>query len=570
VEETISGRANSIKEYAIGVEVYGRPVGYDPKIDAIVRVEAGRLRGKLENYYRTEGAANELRLELPKGRYVPIVTPAPLTPTVSSERHWFRGWAVAVPALILAVLLFAIWAGRRPKPGLPILSVAVLPLTHGPDDTVAAQSAAAIGDDLANAIAVEGAFSVINRTHADGGAVRRVPGAQAVIEGNVQTTPSGQRIYVRLISMQTGRDMWSQTYESLPGMQTHFQNRVANLVARTLRARFGGLSEDQLNKPPSFNSQAMALYVKGHEAWLLQDEAGLLKSLEVYRQAIGQDAQFAKAYEGMAASELFLASFDIAEAANHYARAKSAALRAIELDDRLADAHARLGNIYLRREWNFAAAENELRRSVVLEPGSQPITRWYSEAARLRENNTLARQELENALFAHPNGEMIHTELGMLDYQMGRNAEAAKDVRTALAIKPAFRLAHLLAGLLHEQQREVTEAEAEYKSCSNASEFGRLCMAALGHCYARHGAKGAGLKIASELAEIAPPAPTLEALVYVAAGDRERAFAALDRAYKMRDQWLPLIKLDKRFSPLHGDARYDALMDRLGLRVPAQ
>jgi tetratricopeptide (TPR) repeat protein len=307
------------------------------------------------------------------------------------------------------------------------------------------------------------------------------------------------------------------------------------------------------------------LYVKGHEAWLTQRKAGLFESLNYYRQAITQDDGFAKAYEGIAASELYLASLDHEKTNEHVARAKTAALKAIALDDRLADPHARLGNIFLRREWNFVEAERELQRSVLLEPGSSPITRWYSEAARLREKYADARAELENGLLANPNSEIIETELAMLDIELNRLPEAEMHVRRTLAGHPAYRPAHLAAGLLHERAGKFSEAEDELRSCANQSEFGRLCLAGLAHVYGAARKRSEALQVLRSLEGFPNRSMSLAALVYIGIGDRGRAVEALERAYAERDKFLPLVKIDPRFQDVQSDHRFRALMRRLGL-----
>src|SRR5262249_46363518 len=154
---------------------------------------------------------------------------------------------------------------------------------------------------------------------------------------------------------------------SLPGRAAEFAEQVSNLIARTIRARLGGIPESRFSRAQSRNTAAMAEYLKGYEAWLTQRKPGIVESVGFYQRSIGREPGFAKAYEGLAASELFLASLDDRNSAEHVSRAKAAALKAISLDDRLADAYGRLGNILLRREWNFAEAERHLQRSVVLE-----------------------------------------------------------------------------------------------------------------------------------------------------------------------------------------------------------
>jgi serine/threonine-protein kinase len=580
VEETLAGRSDRIKEYNIGVEVYERPQDYDPKTDAIVRVEAGRLRGKLAKYYASEGSSDPVRIKLPRGTYVPVLVRAGPPEPRRSRSAWPLGTRLGKVTVIGfgALAILAIGVFRHPSrdralsrdTALP--SLAVLPFLNVTGDSETGRFATDLVEELTSRIATENVFLVASRTESD--QFSKSPNLQEVasklrvsvlLEGSVRRDSDRLGVTVQLMAARNGYQIWSQTYKSLPGRSAEFRETVSDLIARTLRARFGGLSELRLTSPLSRSEEAMSSYLKGREAWLTQRKAGLFDSLNEYLRAIEKDPGFAKPYEGIAASELFLASLDQDKADDHVARAKAAAQKAIALDDRLADPHARLGNIFLRREWNFVEAERELQRAVVLEPGSSPITRWYSEAARLREKYEDARTELENGLLANANSEMIETELGLLDFELDRIAEAEVHIRRSLAVHPGYRLAHWVAGLLLERAGQFGEAEHELHGCANESEFGRLCLAALGHLYGVEQKRRESNQTLRQLEASANRSMSLAAVVYLGMGDRDAALEALERAYAERDKFLPLVKIDPRFRPLQFDTRFRTLMKRLGL-----
>jgi TolB-like protein/Flp pilus assembly protein TadD len=576
VQEQLAGRGQAIKEYNIGVEVYGRPPDYDPKIDATVRVEAGRLRAKLAKYYAAEGAAQIVRIELPRGTYVPVFHQTRAgSPAVAAggARMQIRTRLIGGAILGLAIVTGMAWWLLGAVQDRSTLSIAVLPLTNASGDADGGRFAQGLTGELTSAIASGDVFRVANRTESDQfrnatGRLAEVAAKlriNAVIEGSVQSDPGRLRATVQLVTPRSGQQVWSQTYESLPARREEFQAKVSYLIARTLRARFAGIPETFLGGPPSRNSEAVTLYQKGNELWLTQRRSALEESAAFYQQAIRKDAGFARPYEGLAASELFLASLDFKNAGQHLARAKTAALKAIALDDRLADPHARLGNIFLRVEWNFVRAEEELQRSVILEPGSSAITRWYSEAARLREKYADARSELEYGLMANPHAEMIETELGLLDVQLERLPDAEMHLQHVLASQPDYRLAHMLAGVLLERAGKLAEAEDELRAWSNMTEFGQQCLAALGHVYGMHGNTSQANQVAQQLEGAPRRSMSLAALVYLGMGDRERAFNALDQAYMERDPFLPLIKNDPRFRVVQSDPRFRGLMERLGL-----
>ena len=163
----------------------------------------------------------------------------------------------------------------------------------------------------------------------------------------------------------------------------------------------------------SSNAKAVEFYLKGRTEWEVQRLPGLLASVDSYRKALELDAGCSKAWEGIAASALFLCSLDASRQAEWLATAEQAAKKAIALDNRLSDAHGRLGNIYFRRRWRFAEAENELQFAVTLAPGSSEMTRWYAQVTKLRHHYSRAREELEAGKMTNPASEVIETELGL-------------------------------------------------------------------------------------------------------------------------------------------------------------
>jgi hypothetical protein len=175
---------------------------------------------------------------------------------------------------------------------------------------------------------------------------------------------------------------------------------------------------------------------------------------------------------------------------------------------------------------------------------------------------------LENGLLANPNSEVIETELGMPDFQLGMADAAEAHMRRALAGHPNYRPAHLLGGLLHERAGRLIEAERELGSCSNESEFGRLCLAALGHVYGAERKRDEAMNVAHQIEGFAPRYMSLAAVTYLGMDDRERALDAIEQAFVERDKFLPLVKIDPRFRPLWFEPRFRTILERLGLAAP--
>jgi hypothetical protein len=214
------------------------------------------------------------------------------------------------------------------------------------------------------------------------------------------------------------------------------------------------------------------------------------------------------------------------------------------------DAHGRLGNIELYLDWNFAAAEQELLRAVVLNPGKSEITRWFALAAQLRHHDGEARHELESGALANSGSEVILTELARTDFEAGDTVSAWRLERLAIEADPRYKLAHLLAGRMHQAAGEWDEAAREFTSCQSPGAFGIRCTAALAELRARTGHTAEALRIAKSL-----PLSWLIALVYLGMNDQEQALRALEQSHADHEAELPWISVDPRFTPLQSEPR---------------
>jgi TolB-like protein len=556
VEETLAGRQDVLKEYTIGVEIYQRKLDYDPKIDAIVRVEASRLRTKLKQYYGGIGKDDPVRIDLPPGGYIPVLWNGPLASTVVraeprpvTARPARRRCLVLAAAAVAMIALVTLAAFRLVSGGGQTLSLAVEPLANLTGDAEMGQLAAEVTQQFTNALAQVEGFSV--KTHSRD--------ASARIEGSVERAGDRACVLLRLVRPD-GYQAWSRKYVSLPDAHVPFTDAVSQLAARTLRAQFAGDPARLHAEAHSATPEATALYLKGHELWNTQLGPGVEQSAALFHQAILRDPRFARAYEGLSASELYLRDLDPKDAQGHLSRARQAAQQAIALDDRLSEAHARLGNIRLYLDWNFPAAEQELLRAVILNPGRSEISRWFALAAQLRHHDSEARHELELGAIANGASEVILTELARMDFEAGDRASARRLQRLALQADPRYKLAHLLAGRMHQAAGEFDLAAREFRSCQSPGTFGIRCTAALGELCARTGQTAEALRIARSL-----PLFWLAALVYLGLNDRVLALRALEQSYSAHESELPWISVDPRFAQLRGEPGYQRLVRSMGL-----
>jgi len=231
VERTLAGETDQLKEYSVGMEVFDRDDKYDPRVDSIVRVEAGRLRSRLDEYYNGDGAADRVRISLPRGGYVAVFAPPPDAPPVAtpdgakikSPRRALAAWALSAGAAALVVAAMA-WIGWPPSAdGRP--SVAVLAFEQYSASEEDGAVAAQLTDSVTTELARLGTVSVVSHTSAMRFAGERKPlreiaralNAAYIVEGSVENVEGGIRVMVRIVNATTDRKMWVEDFPGRAG-----------------------------------------------------------------------------------------------------------------------------------------------------------------------------------------------------------------------------------------------------------------------------------------------------------------------------------------------------------------
>jgi len=246
VERTLAGDGDTLKEYVVGVEVFQRPEGFDPRLDSIVRVEVRRLRARLDAYYRDEGATDPVVISIPRGTYQPAFTTRPVDepgPPAGAGRVERRLQRVSLAGLVVLILAVVAWlVVARPGSGADAVSIAVLPFSAYGAGERAGELAARITDGVTTALAASTAMSVVSRTTAGQfsdrmaiPAVARAVGADLVMEGGVVIDSAGIRVTARLVDGRTDRKVWVGQYEVAPDGIDALVRRIATEAAAASR-----------------------------------------------------------------------------------------------------------------------------------------------------------------------------------------------------------------------------------------------------------------------------------------------------------------------------------------------
>jgi len=471
VEKALVGEP--VKEAVIGVEVFSRPVDYDPRVDPIVRVEARRLRSRLAEYYEGPGALDPVVIELPKGAYVPVFVvrelagDAAATAPPAGKRK--MGWRIAIIAVAMAAELSTIaYFGRTKKPA-PLPVVAVLPFVNISADPGNEAFGDGLTEELIDRLAKVGGIRVVARTSVfqykgraqDLREVGRALNATAVVEGSIRRSGDRLRIAAKLIDVSDGLQLWGETYERQMSEVFAIQDEIARSIAGALkielRVGFSGAA-----RPPTTNMAAYELYLKAKGHLNHDALAGLELAADSAQQAIAADPGFVAAHAQLAVVYGLLGYYQLRPAAEAWPRARAEAERAVALDPKLAAGHAALGFELGLSEWKWAEAERELRRAVALDADSAEAHVALAVAAlvptgRLAE----ASAEYARALELDPHSYLANVGAAFALLAQQRYAEAIPRYQHAVELNPSHAdtewdlgMAYAFAGRKQEAMRQ--------------------------------------------------------------------------------------------------------------------
>ncbi len=553
VESSLSGK-ESLKETVIGVEVFHRAPGYDPSLEPIVRIEARRLRDKLQQYYTRQSADDEVVIALPKGGYTPefrfqpaagASRPPAVAPFEQPSRSRSKPWGI--PVLLPLLVGLALWVGHYArsvsKPqgtspaSRPIISIAVLPLANLSGDPAQDYLADGMTDELIGKLANIAALRVISRTTAMRykGAAKPLPqiakelNVDSVVEGSVTRSGGRVRITAQLIDGKADRYLWSEDYNRPVDDLLAIESEVARTIAMQVVRTLSGHEESRLQATADIPPEAYDAYLKGRYFWNKRSEAGLRTSIGYFHQALAKAPTYARAWAGLADSYLLLGENWERPAGESFAKAREAAGKALELDDDLGEAHAARAALDADLgHWD--QAEPEFRRALELSPGYATAHQWYAEELAAHGRTSEALKEIQRARELDPLSLIVNVQVGYIDFLARRYDAAISELRAAIQMDPHFFFAHADLGQAYEQKGMYRDAIAELQTAADLTNHGPSEMLWLARAWALAGNKEKALRartaLEKEFEHGRIPASCM-ALLDLAVGDRERAVQRL-------------------------------------------
>jgi TolB-like protein/tetratricopeptide (TPR) repeat protein len=398
--------------------------------------------------------------------------------------------------------------------------------------------------------------------------IARELGVDYVIEGSARRSADRVRITAQLIRARDQTHLLAETYErstsDILSIQTEFAERVAQSFTIDL------LSGGRLHAAPlpAMNPDAHEAYLKGRFWFNKRTEEGFLKAINHFRRAIEIDPQYAVAHAGLAEVFVVVGLYGMLPPKETYERAKAAAKSALQLDARIAEAHAALGFAKLRYEWDWKGAEADHLRAIELDANYATAHLWYGLFLAAMERFDEALAELKHARQIDPLAMATNAHLGWVLYLSRQYEQAAEQLGNSLEIEPNFPLARFFLGFAYEQQGRYTDAIGEFEKASQLTGGHPGALAGLGHAHALAGNRAEAQEYLARLERDAGRryvSPYFIALVHVGLGDTDEAFRWLDTACEHRSDWLVHLKIEPALDPLRSDPRFDELVRRVGL-----
>jgi len=510
----------------------------------------------------------------------PIEIPSMPEKSVRQRRPALLGIAVLlIVSLAVALAAYSQWFRSRPRPERPAgrSMLAVLPfrnLTGDPgqdyfSDGMTEEMIAQLGnlDPLHLGVIARTSVMRYKSGQEQLDQIGRELGVQYVIEGSVRRDSRKVRITAQLILVKDQTHMWAREYDGEVSNLLGLQREIAQEIADEIQASLGDHRHVRPSSAPRASPEsyeAYDLYLKGQYFWNKRTAEGFQHAIDYYQQAIAKDPNSARAYAGLADTYALLGPSRALPQREFMPKARAAALRALEIDDNLPEAHTALALIVQNYDWDWQTSEKEFRRAIELNPNYATAHHWYAEHLAWRGRFEEALRESERARQLDPLSLIIATDNGAILYYSRQYDRAIAQFGAVREMDSQFWRAGLMV-FAYAQKGMFAEAlkELEAKNPKGPYDFGTLS-----YVYGRSGQMAKARLALGKLEQLNPrqaldPTPFIRA--YIGMGDRDQAFGWLEKAYSQRGNVMTTLQVDPLYDPLRSDPRFPELLHRVGL-----
>lgn len=510
--------------------------------------------------------------------------PSTTTYIYPPPRRRFKWRKVAMGAAAIAVAIGALlaanpsWRKRfftQPAPA-GIQSLAVLPLKNFSGGSDQDYFADGMTDELITDLAQISALRVISRTSmmTYKGSNESLPQiaqdlkVDAVLEGSVERVRDRVQIKVNLIQAPTERHLLSKSYERNVGDVLTMQEEVARAIAGEIQIKLTADELRRLSRPRAVNPEAHESYLQGRYYWNKRTKEDLEKSIGYLQQAVAKDPKYALAYAALSDSYHLLPDLAGAPAGESLEKARSSALKALQLDPSLAEAHASVAKVKEDYDWDWAGAEHEYREAIELNPGLATLHAWYSNLLMEKARMPEALAEAKRAQQLDPLSSFANANLASILYFAGEYDEALEQSWKTLTIDPASPRIHRTIGSIYVEQRNYEKAIVEFKRAVELSPGTPEFLAELGFTYAVSGQTKEGVAILKQLQRARAHGEASSyslAVVYAGSGDKEGVLRSLRESLAEHAAGTVKIKVSPLFKTFRSEPAFEDVVRQVGL-----
>jgi serine/threonine protein kinase/tetratricopeptide (TPR) repeat protein len=487
------------------------------------------------------------------------------------------GPRVAPPIVILAALavlaslaIFGVpaWLHRAG----PIDSLAVLPFANASKDPNAEYLSDGITESLINSFSQLPQLRVLPPTTVfaykgkDPLKAGRELGVRAVLTGRVLQQGDSLVVQAELTEMKRGSQMWGKRFHEKFSDAFVVQEGIAREISQSLRLKLTGEEEKRLARRYTENAEAYDRYLKGRFYWNKRTGESIGKSIQFFQSAIEKDPNYALAYAGLADSFHLIAFYGVGPPKEFMPKAREAATRALQIDEKMAEAHTLLADYRYLFDWDWPGAEREFRRAIELNPNYPTAHQWYANYLSLSGRSTEALREIQSAQKLDPLNLVINTDVGTTYYYAGQNERAMAEQRKTLELDPDFPLAHVYLGFAYLRKNLPEDAVREFEVAGRLSPNEPDPIALRGYACGVAGRRTEAEKALAELGALSKRRYVSAfpiAWVYLGLGNKDRAFEWLEKAYEERACRLVYLNVERAFDPLRSDPRFVDLLRRM-------
>ncbi|HEX6773938.1 MAG TPA: hypothetical protein VF126_18015 [Acidobacteriaceae bacterium] len=591
VEHALAGRYDNLRERMIGAEMFGRPVDYDTANDAVVRVKATEVRKKLTQYYLGLAQPPPVRIEIPSGSYVPkfhwengqasgketadaaTIEAPPSTAVTPPERAGrLRGkWlAVAAALVLLGVLSYLGFRTSGHAGGIRnVHAIAILPLENLSGDPHQDYFADGMTDALITDLGQVSGLRVISRTSTMTykGTKKTLPeiarelSVDAVVEGSVLREGDQVRITAQLINARTDRQIWGQSYVRDLTSVLALQGEVAQAIADQVSIHLTPEQQARLTRARPVNTEAQDLDLLGVE---MLNTGEPRKAVEYLQESVDKDPGFAAAHAELANAYGWLGEAGWLPYNEAFVRQKAEASKAIELDEALPEGHEELAAAEMNLNWAWNTAEGELKRALALNPNLAPAHAAYAFYLLRVGRAAEGLAEIQRELTLDPVSGRSFMNAGFAYYFARRYDEALRFMQRAYALEPNPADFFFPYGVIYAEKGDYAKAALDFQQLGDQPH----ALGHLGNLDARMGKQAEARAILPKLEQRVAKDGLGRyeiALIYAGLGDKEQAFAWLEKSLASHDKGMTYLKIDPCLDPLRRDPRFGDLVRRVGL-----